>query len=97
MDSMNTDLLLSALHLMLEHGYNTKNLAFDAGSALIPAAAAAEEFHNDGEDDHSIHQDEHELDPTTAAAVVKDLREAGFTLRPPTAKQVTNNLQLKHR
>ena len=85
-DSMNTDLLLSDLHtVVLEHGRTTKSLAFDAGSSLIPAAAAtaaaAEELHNAEEEDHDSLQDS-----ATGARVVNNLREAGFTLRPPCSK-----------
>ena len=88
-DSMNTDLLLSDLHTgVLEHGRTTKSLAFDAGSSLIPAAAAtaataaaAEEFHNSEEEDHDSLQNS-----ATGATVVNNLREAGFTLRPPCSK-----------
>ena len=41
LDSMTTESLVSGLNtIMLEHGYRTKRMAFDAGSSLIPAAAA---------------------------------------------------------
>ena len=44
LDSMSTESLVSGLNLiMLEHGYQTKRLAFDAGSSLVPAAAATAE------------------------------------------------------
>ena len=39
LDSMTTDSIMSALKvIMMENGYQTKHLSFDAGSSLIPAA-----------------------------------------------------------
>ena len=74
----------------MEHGYKTKHLAFDAGSSLLPAAAitavAAAEHDDNEETDHDDLQDVHELDPDTAAAMVSNLKEAGFTLRPHYSK-----------
>ena len=44
LDSMITESLVSRLNsIMLEHGYQTKKLAFDAGSSLVPAATATAE------------------------------------------------------
>ena len=85
LDSMTTDSIMSALKvIMMEHGYQTRHLSFDAGSSLIPAAertAKAVEADYDEEEERETEKGEHELDPTTAAAVVRDLKRAGFKLR----------------
>jgi hypothetical protein len=90
MDSMTTDSLISALKvIMMEHGYQTRHLSFDAGSLLIPAAEAtaeAVEAAYDEEEEGGHVKDDNELDLDTAAAVVKDLKKAGFKLRQTYSK-----------
>ena len=91
MDSMTTDSLISALKvIMMEHGYQTRHLSFDAGSSLVPAAEAtaeAVEAAYDEEEEGGHVKDDNKLDPDTAAAVVKDLhKEAGFKLRQTYSK-----------
>ena len=66
---------------MLEHGYRTKRLAFDAGSSLIPAAAATAEAAIEREAD-----EEEDLSEEDAARMRANLQEAGFTLRPVHSK-----------
>ena len=90
MDSMTTDSLISALKIiMMEHGYPTRHLSFDVGSSLIPAAEAtaeAVEAAYDEEEEEEYVKDDNKLDPATAAAVVKDLKKAGFKLRQTYSK-----------
>ena len=90
LDSMTTDSIMSGLKvIMMEHGYMTKELSFDAGSSLIPAAertAEAVKADDDEEEEREEDTEEHELDPTTAAAVVRDLKRAGFKLRQTYSK-----------
>ena len=90
MDSMNTDSIMSALKvIMMEHGYQTRHLSFDAGSSLIPAAERTAEAVNaahDEEEEEEEVRDDSELDPATAAAVVSDLKRAGFKLRQTYSK-----------
>ena len=59
-------------------------MSFDAGSSLIPAAektAEAVDAAYDEEEEEEIVKDANELDTATAAAVVRDLKRAGFKLR----------------
>ena len=66
---------------MLEHGYQTKKLAFDAGSSIVPAAAATAEAAIDREVD-----EEEDLSKEDAAVMRANLQEAGFALRPVHSK-----------
>ena len=78
LDSMDIGSLVSGLNTtILEHGYRTKRLAFDAGSSLIPAAAATAEAASEQEAD-----EEEDLSQEHAALMRVNLWEAGFTLRP---------------
>ena len=83
LDSMHTESLRSGLHeVMLEHGWKISELSFNPGSSLITAInQTVQEVHGMTEDESS--QDQQELDPAAAAAVVRNLSEAGFKLRPP--------------
>ena len=92
MDSMETNSLTSALHqIMQNHGWKTWQLSCDPGSSLIPATQATfnelrQLEDRDEEDDEVEAEEAAGLDPATAAAVVKDLRDGGFHLRTPRAK-----------
>jgi hypothetical protein len=80
--SMETGSLVSGLNtIMLEHGYRTKRLSFNAGSSLIPAAAATAEATAEQEAD-----EEEDLSQENAALMRANLWEAGFTLRPVHSK-----------
>ena len=79
---MTTESLVSGLNtIMLEHGYRTKRLAFDAGSSLIPAAAATAEAALEQEAD-----EEEDLSQEDAALMRANLRAPGFSLRPVQSK-----------
>ena len=72
LDSMTTESLVSGLNtIMLEHGYRTKRFSFDAGSSLIPAAAATAEAAIEQEAD-----EEEDLSQEDAALMRANLQEA---------------------
>ena len=82
LDSMSTESLVSGLNsIMLEHSYQTKKLAFDAGSSLVPATAATAEAAIDREVD-----EEEDLSEEDATVMRANLQEAGFSLRPVHSK-----------
>jgi len=92
LDSMNTSSLTGAIHAqVLENGWKPQQLAFDAGSSLVPAAAAAAEgiHHRAGDDDEDgeggAHQ-QYELGQAAAAEVVRNLEMSGYRLKPPRSK-----------
>ena len=76
---------------VLENGWKPQQLAFDAGSSLVPAAAAAAEgiHHWAGDDDEDgeggAHQ-QYELGQAAAAEVVRNLSASGYKLKPPRSK-----------
>ena len=88
MDSLNTDSLTSALHkIFMEHGWRSKELAFDAGSSLVPAIEnTVEGLRLMTEEEEQGFQEEHDLDADTAAEVVRNLTSAGYKLRPVRSK-----------
>ena len=61
LDSMTTSSLKGAIHAqVLENGWKPQELAFDAGSSLVPAAAAAAEgIHNQAGDDLKMVKEGH--------------------------------------
>ena len=76
LDSMSIESLVTGLRcIMLEHGWQTKKLAFDAGSSLVPSAAVTAEAAVDQEVDEV-----EDLSEEDAAVMIANLQEAGFQL-----------------
>ena len=92
LDSMTTSSLTGAIgQIVLENGWKPQELAFDAGSSLVPAAAAAARgIHNQADDDDDDGeegaQQPYELGQAAAAEVVRNLGLSGYRLRPVRAK-----------
>ena len=76
LDSMSMESLVTGLRcIMMEHGWQTKKLALDVGSSLVPSAAVTAEAAVDQEVDEV--EDPSEED---AAVMRANLQEAGFQL-----------------
>ena len=92
MDSMTTSSLTGAIgQIVLENGWKPTSLVFDAGSSLVPAAAAAargihDQAGDDDNDDEEGTQQPYELGRAAAAEVVRNLGLSGYRLRPVRAK-----------
>jgi len=92
LDSMTTSSLTGAINqIVLENGWKPVLLSFDAGSSLVPAAAAAAQgIHNPADDDDDGGEEDaqqpYELGRAAAAEVVRNLGQSGYRLRPVRAK-----------
>ena len=92
LDSMTTSSLTGAINqIVLENGWKPVLLSFDAGSSLVPAAAAAAQGIHDPADDDDDGGEEDGQQPyvlgrAAAAEVVRNLGQSGYKLRPVRAK-----------
>ena len=92
LDSMTTSSLTGAINqIVLENGWKPVLLSFDAGSSLVPAAAAAARGIHDPADDDDDGGEEDGQQPyvlgrAAAAEVVRNLGQSGYKLRPVRAK-----------